>query len=144
MYSTSVQCYINVIILIIIMFIGLHRTIFHYIKQIQVPVQISIKVLKTDFSRVYIIFVHVLFLTKLYSSTNSLFVMLTNHHAVGLPCSKALFVVKLVAMETEKKLHFRMEKIHNHFSLGCPIVDCQIFRYFFFKFLGRKILGMLL
>lgn len=64
MYSTSVQCYINVIIIIIIMFIGLHRTIFHYIKQIQVPVQISIKVLKTDFSRVYIIFAHVLFFNE--------------------------------------------------------------------------------
>lgn len=46
------------------MFIGLHRTIFHYIKQIQVPVQISIKVLKTDFSRVYIIFAHVLFFNE--------------------------------------------------------------------------------
>lgn len=103
------------------MFIGLHRTIFHDIKQIQVPVQISIKVLKTDFSRVYIIFAHVLFFNE------AVFVhqfLICNHHAVGLPCSKALFVVKFVAMETEKKLHFRMEKIHNHFSLGCPIVDC--------------------
>lgn len=47
------------------MFIGLHRTIFrNIIKQIQVPVQISIKVLKTDFSRVYIIFAHVLFFNE--------------------------------------------------------------------------------
>lgn len=65
------------------------KIIFHFIQQIQVPVQIIIKVLKNDFSRVYFIRVSLMscFLTKLYSHINSLFVILTNHHVVGLPCS---------------------------------------------------------
>lgn len=136
MYSTSVQCYINVIIIIIIMFIGLHRTIFHYIKQIQVPVQISIKVLKTDSSRVYIIFAHVLFFNEAVFVYQFLIcyvkltIMLLGFHVL-----KLFLLFSLQPWRQRKKLHFRMEKIHSHFSLGCPIVDCQIF---FINFWGEK------
>lgn len=135
MYSTSVQCYINVIIIIIILFIGLHRTIFHYIKQIQVPVQISIKVLKTDFSRVYIIFAHVLFLGSCIRPPIPYLLCKLTIMLLGFHVLKLFLLFSLQPWRPKKNYISEWKKsiiISHQAALSLTV------RYFFLNFWGEK------